>query len=108
MELLLVIMGFTFSGVSAARGSTMEVRTNRESFEQVLKCIIAGSFWGDLKLFSPTKAAWTDITFSNRGILPTPRRSMGMTSDEAGKLYVFGGINNQGIESSRDQGFSDL
>jgi N-acetylneuraminic acid mutarotase len=58
----------------------------------------AGTYYGDLYDFDPASAAWRNLTSSaNGGRTPSVRAYAGL-SVAAGKLYLFGGVDDRGSE----------
>ncbi len=61
--------------------------------------VVEAGFLNDLHLFDPPRMAWKELSQKTKGISPSPRRSMGFTADDKGKLYMFGGTNGPGVSS---------
>jgi hypothetical protein len=55
----------------------------------------AGNYFNDLHVYDPVAGAWTDLSAAISGSPPSTRWGHGFTS-AGGKLYVFGGSDDQG------------
>ncbi len=67
--------------------------------ERISVCDVEAGFLNDLHLFDPPRMAWRELSQKRKGISPSPRRSMGFTADDKGKLYMFGGTNGPGVST---------
>ena len=70
---------------------------------------LSGRFLSDLHVYDPDSNVWSDLSDLSIGSRPSARSSHGLTAAD-GKLYVYGGYGQQGLQlhSSLFQSFISI